>query len=38
MQATIESNRQDFGEKMKNIIEDLTTTMTSIIDQIKFSK
>ena len=38
MQATIESNMQDSDEKTKNLIQDLTGMITSIIYQIKFSK
>ena len=35
MQATIESNRQDYDEKMKNTTEDLTGMITSTTEQIK---
>ena len=38
MQPTIEANMQDSDEKMKNLIEDLTEMIASIIDQIKSSK
>ena len=37
MQSTIEPNRQDYDEKMKNLIEDLTGMITSMIDLIEFS-
>ena len=36
--ATIEAIRQDSDDKMKNLIEDLTSMVTSITDQIKTSK
>ena len=35
MQATIESNRQDYDEKMKKTTEDLTGMITSTTEQIK---
>ena len=35
MQDTIEATRQDYDEKTKNIIEDLTAMMTSLMDPIK---
>ena len=38
MQDTIEANRQYYGEKMKNITEDLTEMIASMMDQIKISK
>ena len=38
MQAIIEANRQDSGEKMKNPTEGLTAIITSMMDQIKMSK
>ena len=38
MQATIEASRQYYHEKMNNLTEDLTEMITSMIDQIKFSK
>ena len=38
MQATIESNSQYFDEKMKNITEDLTAMITSMMYHIKISK
>ena len=38
VQATIEANRQDYGEKMMNLTEDFTGIITSIMDHIKISK
>ena len=38
MQATIESNKQDYDEKMKKITEDITSMITSMMDQIKILK
>ena len=38
IQATIESNRQDYNEKMKNLTEDLTAIITSMMEQIKISE
>ena len=38
IQATIESNRQDYDDKIKNLIEDLIAMITSMMDQIKISK
>ena len=38
MQATIESNRQYYDDNINNITEDLTEIITSMMDQIKFSK
>ena len=38
MQDIIESNRQDYYEKMKKLTEDLTAIITSIMDQINISK
>ena len=38
MQATIETNRQYFDEKMKKLIEDTTAMIVSMMDQIKISK
>ena len=38
VKATIEANRQDYDEKMKNLTEDLTAMITSMMDQIKISK
>ena len=38
MQATTDSNRQDYGEKIKKLTEDLTAMFTSMMDQIKISK
>ena len=38
MPATIESNKQDYDEKMKKITEDITSMITSMMDQIKISK
>ena len=38
MQATTESNGQDYDEKMKMLTEDLTAIITSMMDQIKNSK
>ena len=38
MQAIIEANRQDSGEKMKNPTEGLTAIITSMMDQINMSK
>ena len=35
MQATLDDNRQYSDEKMKNITEDLTSVITSMMDQIK---
>ena len=35
MQATIDANRQDSDEKMKNLTEDLTSMIVSMMDQIK---
>ena len=32
MQATIEANRQDYDEKIKNPIDDLTEMITSMMD------
>ena len=32
MQATIESNMQDSDEKIKNLTEDLTAIITSMMD------
>ena len=37
-QANIESNRQDYDYKMKNLTADLTKRIASIMDQIKISK
>ena len=36
-EATIESKRQDSDEKMKNLTEDLTAIIISMMDQIKIS-
>ena len=42
MQATIESNRQEYDEKIKKLTEDLksmiTSTITSMMYQINISK
>ena len=38
MQDTIEEKRQDYDEKTKNTTEDLTSMITSMVDQIKISK
>ena len=38
MQATIDANRQDYDEKIKNLTEDLTEMIASMMDQIKISK
>ena len=38
MQDTIESNRQDSDEKIKNLIEYLTAMIISVMDQNKISK
>ena len=38
MQATIESNRQDSDETLKNPTESLIAMITSMMDQIKISK
>ena len=38
MQATIEANRKYYDEKMKNLTEDITTMIASMMDKIKFSK
>ena len=38
MQAIIEANRQDADEKKKNLIEDLTAMIASMMGQIKFSE
>ena len=32
MQATIESNRQDYDEKIKKLTADLTEIITSVMD------
>ena len=37
-QATIDANRQDSDEKSKNLTEDLTAMIASIMDQIKIPK
>ena len=36
IKATIESNKQYYDEKMKNLTEDLTATTASMMDEIKF--
>ena len=38
IQATIESNRQYYDEKVKKLTEKLTSMIASIIDHIKISK
>ena len=38
MQSTIESIRKYYDEKAKNLTEKLTSTISSIMDQIKISK
>ena len=38
MQDTIESNNQDYDEKMNNFTEDLTAMIISMMDQIKIPK
>ena len=38
MQATIDSTRQDSDEKKKDLTEDLTEIIASMMDQIKISK
>ena len=38
MQDTLEANSQYFDEKMKNITEDLTAMITSMMYHIKISK
>ena len=38
MKATIEPNRKYSDEKTKNITEDLTAIITSMMDKIKISK
>ena len=38
IQAMIESNRQDFNDKMKDIIEELTAMIASMMDHIKIPK
>ena len=38
MQAMIEANKQYYDEKMKNLTQDLTGIIASMMDQIKFSK
>ena len=38
MQASIEAIRQDSDEKMKNLKEDSTEMITSIMDQIKIPR
>ena len=38
MQATIESNRKDSDDKIKNITEELTGMIASMMDHIKISK
>ena len=35
MQDTIEANRQESDNKTKNLIEDLTEIITSMVDKIK---
>ena len=37
VQATIEPNKQDSDEKMKNLTEDLTEMIASMMDLIKIS-
>ena len=37
MKATIEAESQDSYEKTKNLTEDLTSMIVSMIDQIKIS-
>ena len=34
MRATIEANKQDYDDKMKNLIEDLIAIIASMVDQI----
>ena len=38
MQATIDANRQYYGEKTKKLTEYLTAMFASMMDKIKFSK
>ena len=38
MQATIEASRQDYDDKMKNLKQDLTGMISSMMDQIEISK
>ena len=38
IQATTEANKQYYDEKIKDIIEDLIETITSMMYQIKFSE
>ena len=38
MQDTIEANMQYYDEKMEKLAEDLTSMITSMVDQIKISK
>ena len=38
MQAMIDANRQQSGEKLKKIAEDLTEMIVSMMDQIKIYK
>ena len=38
MKDTIESNRQDYDQKMRKFTEDLTATIKSNMDQNKISK
>ena len=35
VQATIEANKQDYKEKMKNLTQDPTGMIATIMDQIK---
>ena len=38
MQDKIEANRKYYNDKMKKLTEDLTSMITSMVDQIKISK
>ena len=38
MQATIESNKRDYHEKINKLTSDLTGMITPMMDQIKTSK
>ena len=38
MQATVESNKQDYDEKIKKLTADLTGMIASMMGQIKTSK
>ena len=38
MQSKIESNKKDYDEKMKNLTQDLTGMIASVMDHIKMLK